>query len=308
MDDVLGARCTVRRFEKYLELINAMREAAFTPAVGTLVARNATPSHRPPEFDSYAWAEFDANGFEFGETLGDWFAFKGDLAAPGVFDPSVHLLHFDFVIKRNYLVRTWDDDYPAGPEGRFWINGKVIAAIDAFHSGSQIAEVGAVEVRIFTGRCRSSHSLTRFGVSAVHKDTEALYHRIRFLTSLIKEMESGNPDRMKLVRIVDSTVRQLDTRDMSFHNSTAFYYSVPSALTLLKTSLAQLPRLSGDDPAVSVIGYSHIDTCWLWPFDLARFKSANTTAGMLQIIGTHPYEFESAVQWKFLATSAQHLK
>jgi hypothetical protein len=33
--------------------------------------------------------------------------------------------------------------------------------------------------------------------------------------SLIKELESGNPDRMKLVRIIDSTVRQFDIRDVN---------------------------------------------------------------------------------------------
>jgi hypothetical protein len=289
-----------------------------TVAARGRIARNATASHQPPSIDSYAWTELDANGFEFGETLGDWFAFKGDLAALAIFNPSIHVLHFDFVIQRDYLARTWDDDSPAGPEGRFWINGKVIAAIDAFHSGCQIAEVGAAEVRIFTGRCRSSRSLTRFGAPAVHKDTEALLHRIRFLTSLIKEMESGNPNRMKLVRIVDSTVRQLDIRDLNFPvvlpeirpqevNSMAFHRSVPPALNFLRRSVLQLPRPSGDDPAVSVITYSHIGIGWLWPFDLARFKSANTTAGMLPMIATPPCEGESAVQWNFLTASAQHL-
>jgi alpha-mannosidase len=139
------------------------------------------------------------------------------------------------------------------------------------------------------------------------------------LITLLKELDQDNPDRITLIRIVDATLRQLDIRELNYpvtlpkireHDPTAaaFYRSVPSALDLLKRSLAALPRASAGDEGISVIGYSHIDTCWLWPFYLTRFKSANTITGMLHLIDHPPSDFENPVSWKFLATAAQHYR
>jgi hypothetical protein len=78
-------------------------------------------------------------------------------------------------------------------------------------------------------------------------------------------MESKNPDGVALIRIVDSTLRRLDRGDLNFPslsqdvNSMAFYCSLRATLNFLKRSLAELPRPLGDNPAVLVIEYSHID-------------------------------------------------
>jgi hypothetical protein len=114
MAEVLTERNAVRVFEKDLEVINAMREAAFRPPAKAVVAQNATASHRPPSSDCHALTEFESSGFEFREMFSYWFAFKGDLAAPAAFDPSVHFLHIDFVIKRNHMV------IPDGRSRRSW--------------------------------------------------------------------------------------------------------------------------------------------------------------------------------------------
>ncbi|KAH0788968.1 glycosyl hydrolase [Histomonas meleagridis] len=309
----------IRKFEKYLTLIQTQRVVSFQPAKNELFCRNATASHKLPSTLDYEWECVDtSNGFNFNKTQYQWFAFQGDLTQPENFDPTQHFLHFDFVIDRKFTVRPWDDEFPAGPEGRFWINGKPIAAIDEFHHGAMITELGHVELRIFTARCESNHFLSRFGVSCVHKDTESLYQRIRFLISVIKELDEDNVDKPNLIRIIDETVRKLDIRDLSDpiplkdirrhdKDRVAFYNSVPSALAYLKSSLSSLPKTTELDPSVSVIGYSHIDTCWEWPYSLSHFKSANTAISMIHLMEHPPIDCDN-VQWHFLATSAQHYK
>ena len=262
------------------------------------MARNATASSKMPSLENYEWKEMKASNFSFGETLNDWFAFKAELKIPEIYDQDRHILHFDFCIRRNYLVRPWGDGFPAGPEGRFWIDGKVVAAIDEFRQGAVIDGGKHVEVRIYTCRSRASHSLNRFGISILDKDTEALYQRLRFLITLIKEMKKDNMDREKLINILDSVVRELDIRDLNWpvslpelrqhdRNATAFYSSVPRALSLLKELMAKLPKQTEDDLGISVIGYSHIDTCWLWPYYITHFKCSNTAAGMIHLV-EHP--------------------
>jgi alpha-mannosidase len=70
-----------------------------------------------------------------------------------------------------------------------------------------------------------------------------------------------------------------------------------------------MPNRTREDQSISIIGYSHIDTCWFWPFSLTRYKIVNTAAAMLHLMELPPQEFgESAVEWRFLATAAQHYK
>ena len=317
---VTDKKHVVGKFGKFLELINTQRVVAFEPVTDAFYTKNATASHELPSRENYEWSEMNPSNFSFGETLNDWFAFKGKLKVPECFDKNKHYLHFEFNVQANYLVRRWDDDFPAGPEGRFWIDGKVVAAIDEFHHGAVITGGENVEVRIFTGRCKCAHNLSRFGVSVVDKNTEALYHRVRFLASLIREMAKDNMDRAKLITIVDTALRELDIRDLSWPislpevrkhdpNGTAFYASVPKALQVLKDLMGKLPKPTEDDLGISVLGYSHIDTCWEWPYSITHFKSANTAAGMVHLMEHPPHEFEhNGVQWKFLATGPQHYK
>lgn len=313
---------TLRKINKYLELINTKRYYSFTSAENGKVCVNATASQKIPSSENYVWKDFNASEeYSFGKTHYDWFAFQGDVSKPEGYDPNVYSMYLNFQVTRNYLVRPWDDDTPAGPEGRIWLNGKAYSAIDEFHKGATIQETGHVEVRVFTARCLSEPSLVKFGITLIHKKTESLYHRIRFLLSVIKELPEENKERSEFIRILDSTVRMLDIRDLNYpiqlpqvrqhdKNSHAFYNSVDAALQHLISSLGSLPKPSSSDPAISVIGYSHIDTCWLWPYDITRFKTANTATTMLRLLNNPPFDFDdnSSVKWKFLATSPQHYK
>lgn len=313
---------TLRKINKYLELINTKRCYSFAPATNGKVCVNATASHVIPSSENYTWKDFNASEeYSFGKTQYEWFAFQGDISTPENYDPNIYSMFLNFEITRNYLVRPWDDDTPAGPEGRIWLNGKPYSAIDEFHKGATITETGHVEVRVFTARCLSEPSLIKFGVSLIHKKTESLYHRIRFLLSVIKELPEENRERSEFVRILDSTVRMLDIRDLNYpiklpeirqhdKNSSAFYKSVDSALKHLIASLNSLPKPTTSDPAISIIGYSHIDTCWLWPYNITHFKAANTATTMLRLLENPPFDYndQNSAKWKFLATSPQHYK
>ena len=318
---IIDSKNTIRKFKKYLALIQTKRVCSSYRVKDFLFCSNATESHELPSKLNYNWQNVTfGDEFDFGETINDWYSFKADLKEPDGYDPDKHIMHFDFNLKRNYLVRRWDDNFPAGPEGRFWLNKEPIAAIDDFHEGAVIKKVGEVEIRIFTGRCKSNHKLVNFGVSCIHKKTESLYHRIRFLIKILKELDDDNQDKAKLIKIIDGTVRLLDIRDLSdviplpdirVHDikGVSFYNSVDKALDFLKKEMMKFPPKNENDYAISVIGYSHIDTCWQWTYKLSHFKSANTALSMINLMDNPPFDFtDNELKWKFLATSAQHYK
>ena len=312
---------TVSKIRKYLELIGTKVVISSAPAKNAKVCRHASASHKIPSSEDYEWEDFDASQtFDFGTTKYDWFAFQGDVEAPKNYDPKVHVLQLEFNVSRDYLVRPWDDDTPAGPEGRIWLNGKAFTAIDEFHRGATVHETGHVEVRVFTARCKSKPELKSFKLSLIHKKTQALHHRIRFLLTVVKELPQDSRDRHMIVKILDMAVRQLDIRDLCFpipladirqHDQvgSAFYKSVDAAYEMLINQINKLPKPTDEDPAISVIGYSHIDTCWLWPYNITRFKLANTATTMLRLLESPPDEFAGhEAKYRFLATTPQHYK
>jgi len=315
----------ISKLNKYLELINTRRVMKFCAATNGYVCKNASGGFTQPSIDpKYQWEPFDSSkDFDFGKTKYQWYAFKADLSIPQGFNPEKELSRVVFHVNRNYLDRPWDDDTPVGPEGRFWINGKAIAAIDEFHDGAFVQDGGSFELRLFTGRCNSQHTLSKFGIEIIHKDTESLYQRLRFYLSIIKEMKEENPDRSIFINILDQSLRYLDIRDLNYpikldpireHDPSdiAFYNSVSISLRMITKSLRSMPKHSeeGNDPSISIIGYSHLDTCWLWPFSFSHYKSINTATSMLYLIENPPHEFndDSCAKWRFLATAAQHYK
>ena len=317
-----------KKVKKYAQIIQTAIVTNFYEAENCSFIKNSSASFQRPTLveNSSLWQNFNnSKSFNFNKTRGDWFSFQGILPEPEVYDPSVHHLRFLFDIKRNYLVRRWDDDFPAGPEGRFWINGKLIGAIDEFHDGMNINETGLAELRIYTARCTSSHTLNEFGVQVIHSATEELYYYLFFMKRLYKEIPEESLDRQKIMDITNQVLPLIDIRDLLFPidlnsrrkhdpNKTNFYKSVPIALEKLKSLLKELPQHTENDPFINVIGYSHLDTCWEWPYNLSHYKFANTAASMLHLLDDKSNSYTLAhskdlkTNWKYLATSAQHYK
>jgi hypothetical protein len=102
-----------------------------------------------------------------------------------------------------------------------------------------------MEMRLFTARCVSNHTLNPIGLSTYHKATESYYQRLRFSIDLINQLPGDNPDRDKLIIIVNESLRLVDIRDLNSPVSlppirfmdpthTKFYDFVASALKKLK--------------------------------------------------------------------------
>ncbi|KAK8835415.1 Alpha-mannosidase 2C1 [Tritrichomonas musculus] len=317
---------TLSKFQKYLELINTRRNVAFRPAQQAKVCNDARPAHMPPlsEDPPLKFESFDASKpLPFNYTKYTWLAFTGELELPEGYDESQHLVRFQFDISNNWVGNTGDDDTPSGPEGRYWIGDSQICAIDSFHNGAMLdwdkLSNHTLQLRVFSGRAKAMHTLQTFGIYLVHKDTEAFYQRLRYLIEIINQLSDTNPDKPQLLRVVDRAVRKLDIRELHYPldlfdirlqdtKYKSFYDSTKAALDTLKQGLAEMPKPQEGDPTISIVGYSHIDTMWLWPINITHFKVSNTAMSMLYLQEHPPHDFENPVQWKFLATAPQHYK
>lgn len=290
----------------------------FSSATDTYFCRNATADFLPPNQMDYVWEPMNiTKSFPFNETKGDWFAFKGQTNTPEGYDPNRHRIILNFQIKAVYNVRRWDDEFPAGPEGRMWLNGSLIGAIDEFHNYHVVDGPGFVDVRIFTARCSSNHKLEKFGLSIVDKPTEKLYHYLKVIEKTLKEVTEPIPQKDQLIEIVNQVLPLIDIRDLTFPiklpeiryrdiNHQKFYESVPIALAKLLELLESMPKHTENDPFINVIGYSHLDSTWEWTYNTSHYKFANTVASMLHLIENPPSE--ETPKWRFLATSALHYK
>lgn len=308
---------TIPKFKKYLELLQTVVRTGFKPAKDPMICRNATESNLRPTKCDYNWTPMEtAVNYDFGETKYDWFAFKGTLEEPDTYNKETDYLRLKFAVERKYLVRSWDDESPAGPEGKYWINGKIVAAIDEFHDGEDLDSVGDFELRLFTARCKSRHLLKEFGVESINRDIDELVHRLKFLIDLITYLDPSNSDRSRIIRIVDSAVSLLDIRGVSYPlklpdvrnfdpNNVNIKISAKRALEVLRSISNITSFKKPDDPTISLIGYSHIDTCWLWPYKFTHFKTSNTALTMMHLMDHPPLKGRS-FEWKFLATALQH--
>jgi hypothetical protein len=63
-----------------------------------------------------------------------------------------------------------------------------------------------MEMRHFTARGVPNHTLNPIGLSTHHKATESYYQRLRFSIDLINQLPGDNPDRDKLITIVNDSV------------------------------------------------------------------------------------------------------
>ena len=315
-----------KKFHKIFDLLNEYRVFSFVPAFNAKICKRAHQIFNLPSENELIWEDFDCSqSYDFGITHDDWFAFQFDIDNDND-ENSEFFNRFTFQIERNYLVRAWDDDSPSGPEGRCWINGKPLTSIDAFHDGAVLVDcptgINHIEVIIFTAHCRSHHILKKVGVTKIHRNTEVLFRTLKVYLELIDELEndssSSNHDLERFIRVVNMSLNQLDIRDLSFpiklndirihdRDNIVFYRSVKNCLDILFS----FKTAHNTDFSVNVIGYSHLDSCWLWPFSLSKSKIINTMTNTLNLLN-FPEKILKISQennhanWKFLLTAPQH--
>ncbi|KAK8889565.1 Alpha-mannosidase 2C1 [Tritrichomonas musculus] len=342
------------KIEQYIKIIDMYRIVSFHPIENAKVCRRAKLLFKPPsiEIPDTEWEEFDSTKpFDFGTTKDDWFAFQGDLTLT---QEKIKFPEFlpkiTFSINKNYLVRAWDDDSPSGPEGRCWLDINPLTSLDSFHDGTFFSQnlmndkitSHHFEAIIFTAHCSSHHKLTKFGITMFHRDTEILYRVLKVLMNLIEELESqkdsnlktAKSDKFKIIDAVEKALCLLDIRDSSYpiklnsirvHDTSkqSFYLSVKNCLNSLFLNLERnFPTKIEKNFSVNVIGYSHLDSCWLWPFSLSKSKITNTMTNTINLLN-FPSNFFSKSEanqelcfkqlskesdWKFLVTAPQHLE
>ncbi|OHS97465.1 glycosyl hydrolase [Tritrichomonas foetus] len=322
---VVDPQHTINKLKKINNFVNTIRHVGYKVVRDGKATKKATSSHDIPSECDYEWEDVDfSHDWYFNEGRYEWTALIGTLQIPDGYDPEKHLLKLHIGITRDFKRGTGDDNTPCGPEGRYWINKEISGAVDSFHDGLYLTDDEAqdgneVQVRIFNGRIPTHHHVDAFGIDMYDRAVETLYRRCKFLIDVVEKLEDG-PDKQKLLDLVDETLRMIDIRDEQTDidmldirkqdpKHEAMRKSVPVALEFLKAKLQEFPKASETDPAITILGYSHIDTMWLWPFNVTHFKTTNTASTMLHLLEHPPKEFgENAVEWKFLATAPQHYK
>ncbi|OHS99498.1 glycosyl hydrolase [Tritrichomonas foetus] len=323
---VVDPKHTITKIRKYYDFLSSFEKLQYKCIREGKFAKNADDSHKLPSECDYEWEEkdFSHGDFMFEQGSYHWHAFRGTMQVPDGYDPEKHLLKFHFGITVNYQRGQNDDNQPDGPEGRYWFNGKPCGARDNFHDGLFMTDDEAkdgvdVQVRIFNGRIPTHHKLDHFGIQVFDKTVYIYRKRVSFLLDLINVLGDTNPDKQKLIDILDESVRLLDIRDECSNadlvsirkqdpKHTVLRESVPLALDLLLKRLSEMPKSDGTEPCMTILGYSHIDTMWKWPYNITHFKTTNTASTMLHLLEHPPSVFENPVEWKFLATAPQHYK
>ncbi|EAY02387.1 Glycosyl hydrolases family 38 protein [Trichomonas vaginalis G3] len=315
---VYDKKFQLKKVSKYIHLIAAAKDVNFIFAEDSYFTPNATADFIPPSQLNYTWIPMKASeDFKFNETKKNWFAFKGNVKIPKEYSPHRDILRLTFDVAAHYNVRRWDDEFPAGPEGQIWLNGKHVGAIDEFHNSHIITEGGLVEIRLYTGRCSSSHVLNKFGITISNRWAEKLYYYLKVTEKLLKDIPENNTQRDQIIDILNEVLPMIDIREITwpivlpivrYHDRdlSNFFGSLPNALDKLMKLLKTLPQHTEDDPFINVIGYSHLDSVWEWPFNISHYKFRNTVSSMIHLFENPPTD--EIPKWRFLATSPLHYK
>ncbi|PNH11582.1 Alpha-mannosidase 2C1, partial [Tetrabaena socialis] len=115
----------------------------------------------------------------------------------------------------------------------------------------------------------------------------ALFHDLRALTGLARELPPGNVTGETALYVANKIVNTYRPRDPA---------SVEAARALAASVLAR--RDPADRMQVYAVGHCHIDTAWLWPFSETHRKTARSWSAQLRLAERFPWHI-------FTASSAQ---
>ncbi|PNH11583.1 Alpha-mannosidase [Tetrabaena socialis] len=122
----------------------------------------------------------------------------------------------------------------------------------------------------------------------------ALFHDLRALTGLARELPPGNVTEETALYVANKIVNTYRPRDPA---------SVEAARALAASVLAR--RDPADRMQVYAVGHCHIDTAWLWPFSETHRKTARSWSAQLRLAERFPWHIftaSSAQQYEWLLT------
>ncbi|MBR8742378.1 glycoside hydrolase family 38 C-terminal domain-containing protein [Nocardiopsis sp. MG754419] len=110
---------------------------------------------------------------------------------------------------------------------------------------------------------------------------------------LMRELDTGDPRRWRLLRALGRTLDALDPQDIAG--------SAARAREVLAPEMAS-PAAAGTH-RVSAVGHAHIDSAWLWPLRETVRKVARTSANVVGLMADHPelvFAMSQAQQWAWI--------
>jgi len=301
------ARFRVAKLNRYVSLIGCriVRETVWGREIHVLEPAESR-FDAPP--DDGLWQPMRIGGAWGGKQ--QWAYFRAEVTVPDHWRAGA--IELRMAHKVGYLQRPADDNYPAGPEGQVFIEGRRVGAIDQQHKRIRYPfEPGKtydVRAVFFAGRCACRHALETLGLAWIDPPTEKLYYDLRVTLDVIGQLSPDSITREKLIAAVDAAIHALDLRDEVGHVEVPsevrrdpagelFYASVAAAQEAFDAAQRRLEP-AADAPRIVALGHAHTDLAWLWPIQQTRHKLVRTFATQCRLLQQYS-------DWIFQQSSAQ---
>lgn len=172
-----------------------------------------------------------------------------------------------------------------GPEALLYIDGKAYQGVDRNHTLVSLdpaycdSKPHALLLHGWMGIKDESYFIGEPALVELNSAVRCLIAQLRVGLGAIDALSEANPERARLLDLLDVAIRLLD---LSEPFGAKFYASAVSALDYLSQHLPQAGRAL--DVSVAAVGHAHIDVAWLWPLSQTRRKAARTFSTALRLM------------------------
>jgi len=274
--------------------------------VGLSICEPAAPTFDAPPDDA-DWQPFERGGAWGGRQ--QWAYFRAGFEIPQAWEKATVRLHVAPGV--NYLEYHADDNFPAGPEGMAFVDGKPVGGIDNGHQTIvhpfKAGKAYDVRVVMFAARCDCRHTMPTFQIERIDAATRTLYHDLRIAFEIVSQLDDTAIARERLLRAIEAAVDVIDWREQTHPlmpdamkrdpSHELFYASVSKAQQAFDEHRADVP-MTENSPRVACVGHAHIDLAWLWPVGITRHKIHRTFATICRLLDQYP-------DWVFNQSSPQ---
>jgi alpha-mannosidase len=125
--------------------------------------------------------------------------------------------------------------------------------------------------------------LERAELAVKNAEVEEYFYSLTVLTQLIDHLPSDSPRRAKLIHVLSKSV---DAFDYTHLDASSLKESALAANEILQPLLDC--KAEDSSLTMSMIGHSHIDAAWLWPFKETRRKCSRTFSTQLRLMEQYP--------------------
>ena len=122
------------------------------------------------------------------------------------------------------------------------------------------------------------------------REIRNLYLDCRFYYELLKTLPDQDPNRARLLRVLNEAVNEFQPEDRA-------------GIRSIRASLAAIAGGVDSAHTVTPVGHAHLDTAWLWPLQTTHHKLAHTVANQLNLLEDYPeylFVHSQACQYEWL--------